>query len=107
MSDEITVKELADETGYTVSAICQAIKRGYLTARKEGRTVYLPAFESKLILMSRKPGEHWIKGRSRPGKLKARSVGMSTMIAERMNQPDPLQAAVKDSLADIGWDAIV
>lgn len=71
MPDELTINELVAEfPGYTVSAIQQAIHRGFLPARKQDRVWVLPAFESRLILSSKKPGEHWQKGRERPGKRK-------------------------------------
>ena len=88
MSGEISVQELAKETGYTVTNIAQLINRGYLpTGRKDGTTRLLPYVESKLILSAHKPGTHWVKDRPRPGK--------------RKNHPE--QQMSNEAPADISW----
>jgi hypothetical protein len=78
---EVTVKELAAETGYKESNIIQLIKRGYLPqGRKEGNTWLLPYVESKLILMAHKPGQHWVKKRPRPGKRKEKPLEWDQLL---------------------------
>jgi hypothetical protein len=52
---EITMSDLARKTGLSVPHICMLIKRGVCPpGRKDGKTVYLPLFESELALMGRK-----------------------------------------------------
>ncbi len=71
MSGEISINDLAAESGRTATCITQLVKRGILPpGRKDGKVRLLPRVESLLILTSQKPGEHWVKNRPRPGKRK-------------------------------------
>lgn len=86
MSDELTIQELVAEfPGYTPSAIQQAIHRGFLEGRKDGRTWLLPALETRLILSSKKPGEHWVKSRPRLGKRKDKTNLTADSISNQLN----------------------
>jgi hypothetical protein len=78
--------QLAAQTGHTESAIKQAIKHGHLP--KPNAQGLLPYFEVKLILMSRKPGQHWVQGRERPGKRKQKQ---STDKAPDISDSDTLK----------------
>lgn len=79
MENEISITQLAQETGYKAAAIFNLVKRGYLP---EGRIVdgarVLP-IEARQILLDHEPGTHWVKGKPRPGKRK-----------ENRQKPQPL-----------------
>lgn len=69
---EVTLSELAEEFGISMSHLVHLIKRGILPiGRREGKFRYMPAVECKIILGAHKNGGHWVQGRSRPGKQKA------------------------------------
>lgn len=58
----ISVNQLAQETGMSVSHLTQLRRRGILPeGEKQGKTRMLPYAESKLILMCHMPGKHWPK----------------------------------------------
>jgi hypothetical protein len=80
---ETTATQLALESGYSVSTIVRLAKLGFLPdARWEGREVYLPRLESLIILNAHTPGEHWVKGRARPGKRKHQPAKLSNDTAK-------------------------
>ena len=72
---ELTIKDLADMYGISENAIHVLIGRGVLPkGRIENRRRLLPAVECLEVMGAHKPGEHWVKGRARPGKRKANKV---------------------------------
>lgn len=59
---EITITELADESGLSVSHIGQLINRGVLPkGRKEGKLRYLPYERSIMIIGIHTKNKHWPK----------------------------------------------
>lgn len=57
---EITVKELSDQTGFSLPHIAQLQKRGILPkGRKEGNSRYVDEVECKMVLYSHDPGFDW------------------------------------------------
>lgn len=72
---EISLTELAAETGYSVSNLAHLQERGHLPkGRRDGKIRLVPEVETKLILLNHIEGEHWVKGRARPGKRKDKAA---------------------------------
>lgn len=60
--NEISISELADETGFTVTHLGQLVRRGVLPAgRKDGKFRLLPYARCLMILNTHSKNKHWAK----------------------------------------------
>jgi excisionase family DNA binding protein len=70
---ELTLKEVAERTGLSIDNIRKLVARGILpVGRIDNRKRLLPFIETMLIVNSHDFNKHWVKGRPRNTKAKAK-----------------------------------